>query len=105
MADHAVLIHLKLQHGEFGSTEEREAIHALEDELSDAVEDAGVGEFDGDDFGNGESILYMYGPDADKLFDVIQTLLQRSPLTKGGYVIKRYGEAEDEDAREVRVDF
>ena len=67
--------------------------------------DAGVGEFDEDDFGKGESILYMYGPDADKLFDVIQPLLQRSPLTKGGYAIKRYGEAEDEDAREVRVDF
>ena len=104
MTEHAVLIHLKLQHGEFGSTEEREAIHAFEDELSDAVEDAGVGEFDGDDFGMGESILYMYGPDADRLFGVIQPLLQRSALAKGGYAIKRYGEAEDEDAREVRVE-
>jgi len=105
MAEHALLVHLKLQHGEFGSTEEREAIHEFEDELSDAIADAGVGEFDGDDFGKGESILYMYGPDADKLFDVVQPLLQRSALTKGGYAIKRYGEAEDEDAREVRVDF
>ena len=104
MPEHAVLIHLKLQHGEFGSTEEREAIHELEDELSDAIEDAGVGKFDRDDFGKGESILYMHGPDADRLFDVIQPLLKRSALTNGGYAIKRYGEAEDEDAREVRVE-
>jgi hypothetical protein len=104
MAGHALLVHLKLRHGEFGSTEEREAIHELEDELSDAIADAGVGEFDGDDFGMGESILYMYGPDADKLFGVVQPLLQKSALSKGGYAIKRYGEAEDEDARELRVE-
>jgi hypothetical protein len=104
MAEHAVLVHLKLKDGTFGSTEEREAIHELEDELSDAIKDAGVGEFDGDDFGMGESILYMYGPDADALFGAIQPVLQRSALATGGYAIKRYGEAEDEDAREVRVD-
>jgi hypothetical protein len=45
----------------------------------------------------------MYGPDADVLFDKIKPILKKSSHAKGGFAIKRYGEASDRKAREVKV--
>ena len=101
--EHAVIAHLPLSNGEMGTEEEREVIFLLEDRLAAAVEHAGVGEFDGNEFGAGECVLYLYGPDADRLYDAIVPHLQMATVARGGYAIKRYGEASDPTAREVRV--
>ena len=100
--EQAVIVHLHLRNRGFGSFEEREGIVALEERLTTAIEEADVGEFDGDEFGGGECVLYMYGPNADSLFDIIHRLLKTSPLASKGYAIKRYGEASS-DAPEVRI--
>ena len=101
--EQAVIVHLRLSDGGFGSEEQREALFALQEEMMHAIKDAAAGEFDGDMFGEGECVLYMYGPEADRLFAAIEPLLKSCPLASGGYAIKRYGEAGDSDAREVRV--
>ena len=101
--DHAVIAHLPLSNGDMGTEEERDVIFLLEDRLSAAIERAGAGEFDGNEFGAGECVLYMYGPDADRLYDTIVPHLQMAAAARGGYAIKRYGEATDPSAREVRV--
>ena len=75
----------------------------VEDRLIEAIDTAGVGEFDGNLMGPGEVELYAYGPDADALFEVMEPILHSVPVKEGSYVTKRYGEA-GEDAREVRVD-
>ena len=103
MAEHAVIAHLKLSDGGFGSDNETADIHELSDRLAEAIQENNVGEFDGDEFGGGECVLYMYGPDADALFSAIEPVRRSSPLAKGGRVIKRYGEASDRDAKEVSV--
>ncbi len=103
MPEHCVQVVLPLS-GEHGSSDQVEAIHELTDQLADAIEEQEAGEFDGDEFGGGICRLYMYGPDADKLFDAIKEPLLASPLSKGGHAIKRYGPPED-GIREVRVDF
>jgi hypothetical protein len=100
--EHAVIAHLRLSDPNFGSEQEREAIFALEDRLNVAIERADAGEFDGNEFGDGECTLYMYGPDADRLYNAIAPV-QMSPLARGGYAIKRYGEASNPAAKEVRV--
>jgi hypothetical protein len=41
----------------------------------------------------------------DELFAAVEPLLRESKLSSGGHAIKRYGEATDADAKEVRVDF
>ena len=48
------------------------AIFDLETELEAAIASAGVGEFDGNEVATdgSEGSLYMYGPDADRLFSV-----------------------------------
>jgi hypothetical protein len=66
---------------------------ALEDELAEAVEKAKVGEYDGNELGQGEFILYLYGRDAEKLFDAIRPTLERSPLTRSASVTLRAGAA------------
>jgi hypothetical protein len=85
------------------------AIRPLENEIESAISNAGVGEFDGHEFGpwvsfagwplkvqNGgvpfQATLYMYGPDADKLFAAVSPILMKSELCKGGRVLIRYGE-------------
>jgi hypothetical protein len=68
-----------------------DALFKLEEALEQAILAAGAGEFDGNDVGEGEATLYLYGPDADALFDAIFTVLQTSPLLMRGAVIRRYG--------------
>jgi hypothetical protein len=101
--EHAVIIHLRLDDDGFGSDEKRESINELQDALADAIDEAAAGEYDGDEFGEGECVLFMYGPDADVLFDVIKPILKKSSHSKGGFAIKRYGEASDPNAKEVEV--
>lgn len=102
MAEHCVQVFLKLS-SEHGTDKERDRISALTDKLADAIEKHEAGEFDGDEYGGGYCRLFMYGPDADKLFDAIKKPLLASPLSKGGHAIKRYGEASDMDCKEVKV--
>ena len=102
--EHAVIVHLRLDDDRFGSVEKRESIFELQDALKDAIDEAEAGEFDGDEFGQGECILFMYGPNADVLFDTVKPLLVKSPHAKGGFVIKRYGAATDSKAREVKIE-
>jgi hypothetical protein len=102
--EQAVITYLPLSDGSFGSESEREAVAGLAGLLHDAIDEQGVGEFDGEEFGGGRCVLYMYGPDADRLFGVVEPILKAAPLARGGFVIKRYGNAKDLGAVEVRVD-
>ena len=78
-------------------------IYELEDALGDAISTATAGEFDGNDVGQGECILYMYGPDADALFAAIQPVIttHREMLSRG-HALLRYGPPED-GVREVTI--
>jgi hypothetical protein len=104
MAEHAVIAHLRLSGGDMGSPAERARLEALEDELEQAIRSAKAGEFDGNEFGGNECVLYMYGPDADRLFATVEGVLGALPPSPGSYVIKRFGAADDRGAREERVD-
>ena len=78
-------------------------VFALEDALIEAVESAGAGEFDGNDVGQGECTLYMYGPDADAIFAAIKPVIAAHPeMLSGGQAKLRYGPPED-GIREVEI--
>lgn len=101
--EQAVIAHLSLKDDPFGSEREREIIIELAEMLHRAIDEQGVGEFDGEEFGGGRCVLYMYGPDADRLFGVVEPILKSVPLSHGGFAIKRYGDAADLDALESKV--
>ena len=101
--EHAVIAHLVLSDSQFGTSDERDAIHALSDELAQAIAAGGTGEFDGDEFGEGRCTLYMYGSDADRLFNSVEAILRASPLCRGARVIKRFGPAGGDGVKSVEV--
>jgi len=101
MVEQAVIVHLRLSDNSFGTAKDRRVIEDLEDAMERVVEQSLAGEFDGDEFGQGECVMYLYGPDADVLFSVIEELLKSCELASGGFAIKRYGD--DADAKSVRV--
>ena len=100
--EHAVITHLPLSDDEYGSTDEREAVFKIEERLTEAAAALG-GEHDGNEFGGGEAVLYTYGPDADAIFDAVTRCLGDFQIRSGAYAVKRYGRADDPNAREERV--
>lgn len=99
-----MIVHLVLSDSEYGTNEEQDSIHELGARLERCIADAGAGEFDGEEFGAGGCTLYMYGPDADRLFAAVEASLRASRHAKGSFVQKRYGPAGDPSVREVRIE-
>lgn len=64
---------------DFGSKEQQEEIHAIEEKIEEVLPEGA--ELDGDEFGDGECTIYMYGPSADMLLSAVKDLLQKSPFT------------------------
>ena len=73
-------------------------LFALENKLTSFIESKGVGEFDGDKIAVNmkDGFLFMYGPDADKIFETILPVLQSSSFMNGASVTLRYGLPENE---------
>jgi hypothetical protein len=74
----------------------------LEDRLTQLIKRDALGEYDGNEIGPTETTLYMYGPDAERLFAGIEKSLREYPLCrKSRVVIRRGGPSAAE--REVRL--
>jgi hypothetical protein len=65
----------------------------LEDQLLAALEGKNVGELDGHEIAvdGSDGFLFLYGPDADALYAVIEPVLRASQVTQGGNATLRYG--------------
>lgn len=83
-----LLVVLRLSNRQMGTNRERQELEEFADELEAAVVEAGVGEYDGDEIGGGECILFFCGPDIDKLVAVLLPHLKRSPLCRGGHLVR-----------------
>ncbi len=75
-------------------------VYALEDQLERVIQDGRLGEFDGNEFGPDETTLFMYGPDAERLFAGIEPVLRAHPLCHGARAVIREGQPGTE-ARQV----
>ncbi len=73
----------------------------LEEKLQSVVRD-GLGEYDGNESGPGETLVYLYGPDAELLFAAIEPVLREYPLCRNAKVIIRRGSV-GASQREVRI--
>jgi hypothetical protein len=91
IAEEAVIIHFPLSNQHMGTKQELEEIFKLEKELENVIVQNNVGEFDGNEIGQGECVLYMYGPNAKKLYKTISVVLEKSQLVKGGVARIRFG--------------
>ncbi len=89
--EQAVLIHLDAKGLPQRVYDEYDVV-TLEDKLEEALSGRGVGEYDGNEFGEGEVVLYLYGADAERLFAVIEGTLRSYPLCRNARVVIRGGE-------------
>jgi hypothetical protein len=83
-------------------TEALDALLLLQQQLTSAVEGAGVGEVDGNEIAldDSEGSLWVYGPDAIAMLKAALSVVCHSPLAPGGRAILRYGDVADEMAQE-----
>ena len=99
MAEHALLIHLPMPPDPDG-----DPLWDLEDALVERFDASDDGDYDGNDLGGSEMVLYMYGPDADRLLEVARPVLAGHGVPVGTYAIKRFGGVDEEGVRTERVD-
>ena len=99
LPEHAVIVHFQ-----YGSTD-LSRLFALEEQLQEAIGAAAVGEFDGNEVAvdGSDGFLYMYGPDADALFEAVRPVLEGAAFMRGARVMLRYGPPQD-GVREVEVE-
>jgi hypothetical protein len=100
-SEQAVLVYLD---GQSLPTEvyEQNDLATLEDQLIEVIDSSVLGEFDGNEIGSGEVVLYMYGPSAEALFEGIEPVLRAYPLCKNARVIVRQG-GPGAPEREIRL--
>lgn len=97
--------HAVIAYFEYGQTD-LEPLFEVERQLEAAIDKAGVGEFDGNEIAvdGTDGSLYMYGPDADKLFEVVKPVLESADCLSEVVVRLQYGPPEDGVVeKEVRV--
>jgi hypothetical protein len=102
-AEQAVIARYRLADDGFGGQDQRATVRQATSLLTEAIEQAHVGEYAGHEFGSGEVVLYAYGPDADALFAVMEPILHDLPF-RPAHVVRRYGAVDDPSAPEHRID-
>ncbi len=90
--EHAVLIFLQFSEGKLESERAVNAIFDLQELLSEEIEGNGVGLFDGNEFFEDTVTFFIYGPDANAIYEVIQPVISGLPVLPGSYIVKRYGD-------------
>lgn len=96
--EHAVILYV----AEPPSGPLADGFNEFEDRLIEAVERAGVGRWDGHEFGleaGSEARVYFYGKDADRLAGVLLPIAREAGLGGGSFLQKRYGEPGDAEER------
>jgi hypothetical protein len=100
--EQALLVYLKLSDDDIGEEEEENAILSLELQLERMIREQGLGTYDWHEVGGGYYKLFMYGPDADKLFRTVLPSLLGFPAMPGSFATLRYG-GQDARARIVEL--
>lgn len=89
--EHAVIV--KFNYGIQGL----KPLFELEEKLRKVINSNNVGEYDGHEIAMdySDGFLWMYGPDAKKLYEVIKATLEATPFMKGANIKLRFGPPED----------
>ena len=91
MSEHAVIVRF-----DYGSRD-LARLFELEEQLEAALVERPVGELDGNEVAvdGSDGLLYLYGPDADALFEAIRPILASTGAISNAVATLRYGPPED----------
>ena len=81
-------------------------LYDLEDALVERLDGKDVGELDGHEIAmdGSDGFLFLYGPNADALYEVIEPVLRASTVTQGGHATLRYGAHNTLNVREKYIE-
>ena len=96
--EQALLLRLRLPESQAGN--ETPTIVALEESLESALRKHRAGEFDGHELRDGVWTLYLYGPDANRIYESISEVVREVRLDPSSHAVMRFG---GRGAREERV--
>jgi hypothetical protein len=87
LAEQAVIVYFQ-----YGSLD-LSRLYELENRVESAIVKHGAGEYDGHEVAvdGSDGVLYMYGPNADLLFETVRPILETALFMHGAKVVKRYG--------------
>jgi hypothetical protein len=88
--EQAVIVHIDLANLPAEVLEQYD-LATIESELAAVIAAERLGEFDGNEVGEESATIYMYGPDAERLFAGVEKTLHSSPLCHGARAIVRSG--------------
>jgi hypothetical protein len=71
--------------------EEWDPMAAAQDNLMALLDDSEIGMFDGNEIGGDETVLFMYGPNAEALYNFVEPTLQADSYFRGAKAIIRQG--------------
>lgn len=89
-SEQAVLVFIKA-HGLPAHVYEKFDLGTIGGKLREVIKRERLGMFDGNGIGADEAVLYMYGPDAERLFSGVEATLREYPLCQGARVVIRRG--------------
>ena len=97
--EHAIRI--QFQYGE----EEMDKLYQLRDKNSQQIQKQNLGEFDGHEIATdlSDGFLFMYGQNAELLFNGIKPILEKTDFMQGAKATLRFGPPE-EGTKEIIVD-
>jgi hypothetical protein len=89
--EQALIVKIKLSDDNLGSDGDKKMILDIENRIEHVIEENGLGEFDGDEFGEGFCTMYIYGESVDAILESVDSIFRDSRLPSCSYLIKRYG--------------
>jgi len=97
--EHALIIHFTY------GIEGMEKIYNLRDKLESVIKKNNLGEYDGHEIATdlSDGFLYMYGPNAETLFNGIKSILEKTDFLTGAKAKLRFGPPED-GTKEITVE-
>lgn len=97
--EHAVIV--QFDYGIEGMKE----LYNLRDKLESIIEENQLGEYDGHEMATdySDGFLYMYGPNAETLFNGIKNTLEQTDFMKGAKAKLRFGPPED-GVKEITIE-
>lgn len=88
--EQAVIICLQFPIGKLQQQKARDAIVDLDAIIRDVIETSEVGVYDGHEFCEGSVTFFIYGGDANKIYQEIRPILQSLSSLQEVSIIKRY---------------
>lgn len=83
----------------FGTSAQQKEVRVLEKEMEQKL--PALSGIDGDEFGDGQATIYVYGSSADKIFEAVEPVLKRSSFEHLDITLE-YGAPDDPLTKEKK---